>query len=998
MLQFQQIEYTFERGLDTKTDVKSIQPPFALTVENGVYTATKSIKLRNGYTESTSISGGGLACFSFNDDIMLISDREIFAFDEQLLGSSLVHSKQSYVPLMTQTKALEITGNIQHAPWSLVINSNIAMVSWTDAGDNIRVKAIDSDGGTLLASYQAAIGSNFDASSLFAFSDRIGILYRDTSNNKLFFNSTTDALTAFVPSSAIDLGLTVKYYYASYVPSLDKIVFIFQNGSNVIQIAYVDKTGTVTNVTVVDAGAATFGVSHHVAWRNTNNTLQFLVTYIDLNGQPQFRAFDSTFGFQFGFTVDSLGPTYSQVASVFDGTKWAMFWNKVETTYSSAQHLLRGTLIDPLTGSFITEVTIGYDAELYIPPTVINDVLYLGIFRRVINDLSLASYQLLSSQLYGGGNSNYSLLLRSPFTLVRFAIPNVDFGTSKPLYSSLGNNSSLLIYPTISAEFDVPFAGTVSQLPSILLSFMSGAVKLTADALDKSLTVGGVVPLYYDNKVIVESGFDVPEPPALAGHSSGSNNYIYAITFGWSSTNGVPEESEPSANLLVSGVATINGSNPLTIHIIPPQFTVKKNTYINIYRSVDNGTTLYLVDRLFGDENTGPISYTDTLADGNPPPTTPYGTPASGLQANLQLYTTGISSELGNNIVPDGNIVKVQMNRLFIAGNAQFPSRVFFSKTGVPTAFPSEFFEDARPDDGDQVTGLAKMDGNLVIFKQHSIFLLTGNGPADNGTNNDFVLARLASDVGCTDPRSVVEFSQGVLFKGTTGIYWLSRGLQVQYIGAPVEAFNNLDIVSATLYPEMNSVYFATDADIILVYNYFSNAWSVFNQFDVAGAMLFKGSYRHFSSQATLYSENKTGTVSDFNDNGLSIPFRFQSPWLYIDNRLSLKRYKRVALLSSYKNQGTLDINFYYDYIDTIAQSVSFTPAAVGGYGLGNYGLGFYSSTNGILDLRSKMQRQKAESLSIEVLFNNVNEFFQLSGITLEIGSKVGLKQSKVAA
>src|SRR5258708_3161156 len=76
--------------------------------------------------------------------------------------------------------------------------------------------------------------------------------------------------------------------------------------------------------------------------------------------------------------------------------------------------------------------------------------------------------------------------------------------------------------------------------------------------------------------------------------------------------------------------------------------------------------------------------------------------------------------------VPQGNYASWFHNYLFVANSAAHPNRVFWSVLGDPTTFNSSDFIDINPSDGDQITGLAILNDELYVFKNNTIWTLTG--------------------------------------------------------------------------------------------------------------------------------------------------------------------------------------------------------------------------------------------------------------------------------
>ena len=124
---------------------------------------------------------------------------------------------------------------------------------------------------------------------------------------------------------------------------------------------------------------------------------------------------------------------------------------------------------------------------------------------------------------------------------------------------------------------------------------------------------------------------------------------------------------------------------------------------------------------------------------------------------------------------PIGNIGIVFQNYLFYAGVATAPSRLYFSDLGDPTTWPAiNFIDVPSPYDGDPITGLAILYGNLIIFKRHSIYIMTGTSATT------FALSATNAAVGCVSPYSVVGVENNVYFVSDKGLYAINLSNEKQ--------------------------------------------------------------------------------------------------------------------------------------------------------------------------------------------------------------------------
>lgn len=153
--------------------------------------------------------------------------------------------------------------------------------------------------------------------------------------------------------------------------------------------------------------------------------------------------------------------------------------------------------------------------------------------------------------------------------------------------------------------------------------------------------------------------------------------------------------------------------------------------------------------------------------------------PDTDINTRELIYTTG--GQAGNYPCPSHRFGLQAGNRMFVAGLWD-PTLVAVSKPFVPDE-PAQFVEDNafRILSPAPVTALGWMDGSLVIFCEHAIYVVSGDGPDRQGSGAYLAPQRLAGDVGCTDWRTVREVPQGLLFQNDRGFYLLPRGF-----GAPI--------------------------------------------------------------------------------------------------------------------------------------------------------------------------------------------------------------------
>lgn len=157
--------------------------------------------------------------------------------------------------------------------------------------------------------------------------------------------------------------------------------------------------------------------------------------------------------------------------------------------------------------------------------------------------------------------------------------------------------------------------------------------------------------------------------------------------------------------------------------------------------------------------------------------------------AAVSTRTTAVSPSSGVDICS-------YLNRLFVLGGAPAasttiePNSLFWSDPGgAPAGAVTEWQDDVSglinrivvgdDDQNDIAVGLASLPNALVIFKERSIWTMTGQTPTT------WTLKRVVAGVGCQDANSIVEVNDRIYFLGQDGFYTFD-GVGVARISDPV--------------------------------------------------------------------------------------------------------------------------------------------------------------------------------------------------------------------
>jgi hypothetical protein len=324
------------------------------------------------------------------------------------------------------------------------------------------------------------------------------------------------------------------------------------------------------------------------------------------------------------------------------------------------------------------------------------------------------------------------------------------------------------------------------------LYISGGALQECAEAADPTYSVQ-----------IPENGF--PHYPAVTlnvgvatgGALTAGQEYNYCALYRWQDSVGRVHRGAPSAVKAASPsptgiwlttrvrIATLSGSVKVG--------GMSGNPVAEVYRSWNGGPYYYVgstgaIDAV--SVNDVSTTYDDIIAD-------------TTVASNHVLYT---SLDILPTEPPSGARLMCQGGqRLFTVGWRE--NTVQFSKLYVATA-PWEFVDDDtfRISVPSRITALGWMDGALVIFCASAIYIVTGDGPNDQGVGAFSDPRQLPAAVGADSPH-VVEVAEGLMYKGGGTIWLLPRGF-----GPPQP---DGDAIQETLgrFPHLRAAFKAANAD-----------------------------------------------------------------------------------------------------------------------------------------------------------------------------------------
>lgn len=963
-LQRQTLSIPISEGLDTKTDEKQVPIGKALALENVRFQKTGKLSKRFGFTKKTiTTSQNNLNTYSLN---AVISDNEYIAVKSNsgIFGYSSSDDKwikQGLYPggakIKTDTIAKNTYDQLNPNQDTSPDGKYTAYCCIQKKGIIKSVLLVLQDNDTGLKKYEYYADNN-----LIDNPKVICDYYNGNLRVTLWFQTGTSLCY-----QVYDKDLTV---ILSLIPTITPV----GNCWNVVKddsFQYLTRqSGTNVNATRYRFdGQSNLGGTITAVTAASNTSMSSIVIGSDIH--VSYPISGGLYLVRLSKTTFSLGIKTNKVISPQP--------NRVALGYNGTQLVL---MYDSLTP--------------YVPTGNAFNVGYLL--------LSLSFYNTDASDIYGR-----LILASDPY----YINGNVNCIVTSP--SSAGNNSYYIFDPinNIMAQvFSPTLADTSNSLTTTKVSIIGDRVimaltrnkgiALNIGELFSTIGLSGVNLRYgcnykdnsrvkVDQRLYVNDG-SLIELDKSAPHENGfiikaefksievftgttvpdiaNKKFSYAIIYEYFDSNGLVTRSAP--DYFTTLATTPANTSNIVITLYSPVGSLKYvDSFVKpisgvIYRTTNNGTIYYRIGEvILTNKGFADGIYEDTASD-------------ISISDNETLYTTG--GVLENNPSPPAEFCFSGGNRIFVGGLEEKDELGFSKKQlfGESVAF-SDFFRirvaTGTSSDKTPISAGGYMDGKVIIFRGQSIYFCQGDGPTEIGLGEFSNPEIISSDVGCYEPRSVLNYPDGILFKSKKGIYILGRDLSIFYIGAAVEEFNSKFVIASCLSEKFNEARFYLDSGECLVYNYLFKTWSVFKDQTLKDADSYAGMPILISNN-TIFHE----TENLYKDDGSFYSMKFISPWLKLDLVQGYVRCYQLWIIGDYKSAHTLKCRVYTDYDNSIYE---------------DYSLVYSNTDSPQYQFQISLPKQKVESIKFEIFDSNHavgsnGEAYDLSNIQVEIGIKAG--------
>lgn len=980
-LQRQTVSINLARGLDTKTDKKMVTADKLLVLENSKFKKGDSLSKRNGYTALGKLQLDGATSLTNVSALGFFGD-ELLAIDGNCLCSYLESSdawiNKGFLYNVGVTSENIIKNSSQQSDPQVGYLNNILVFAWEDSRGGIRASITSLTDNQIIVN-DTELSSTGINPKIINYGGKIYVYYIEGTN--FITRSVAPVSPSFSSATTLSTNIngTNKVYDVVKFGALG--VVAYNNTAGNTQVSYITTdpaigtpfSGQPSAVTFTDNSVSAVTVFEHdetyihIIQHNANG-LRATVLNADFTTQQATTTLDAT-----------TSPVTTRIAAQRVSSTDLTVYYTVDNSSDKDQTFIRKV-------SWDVSGTVGTSTVLKRS---------VGLAAKGFTDAAGTFYLPVQHQ---STLQSTSFIINASGAIVSKFLGTItgDLPAAESVISdvvSLGDDKFMLAKERkgrLQSESGVLFTTTgVAQVEFDL----SPARKIRSEQLGASVQFTGGIISGYDGAQVYEQGFNLyPENIGIVGSASGGNlsdgTRQYILLYEWTDARGQIYRSTPS----VAQSFTLSGggsSQKATITFPTLRMTARESVSLVVYRTENNGATFYRVTSVtsltLNDTTVDSVSIEDTLAD-------------ASITSNEILYTTG--NVLENASPPTASIIAPFKNRTFLLG-LENKNQFAYSKEyvqGDAVNYAAEFIGQLE-DEAEEIVAGAALDDNFIIFKETNIFAIVGNGPDATGLGETFSAPKpIPSRTGCdkNSPNSVVTTPIGLMYKSSKGIYLLDRGLNAGYIGAPVEEFNNEDVLAANVITDDDEVRFLTSAGNILTYNYYYDRWSVFKTFSGAVDTVVADNIYYLSNTTTVLKEDSTGLFTDDNS---GINQVVVTPWYKFNKTQGFQRVRKALILGEFKGNHIFKVSIGYDFHDyytdefIVRAGTIFETETWGDNATWGSGDVWGGSDPDVFQLEFRPSRQKCQAIRFkfeDIFDGNRTEGFELSNIIMEVAAKKG--------
>ena len=1006
------ININFGQGLDTKSDPYQVHVGKFLQLQNSVFDTAGRLTKRNGFNSITNLPNINQTTITTLNNNLIATGSDLFAYSQD---TNQWIDKGSIQPVQLSAQTLVRASTSQSGQDAAVASNGLICTVYMD-NSAAYFQISDSSTGTQIRS-RTSIAS-IDLTSTATNAPRVFVVGNSFVVTYLSLVAATPHLryipiptanpNAILGSASLDIGTSVAGINAGYDAVVVNNTLYYAWAASSISVRMNLLPSTFVSPSSITTSSTHSATQMSVTVDNSNpaNPTIWTTFYDAATSAGYTVAYDSTLTVVRRAELQTITATNTSHITSSASAGVLTLFVEVNNTYA-VPYPTSNVKSDYITKQLVT--TAGLSGS----PVVVLRSVGLGSKSFIVNSTiyMLAVYDVTTSGTESSNEPTYFLIDSSGNIYMRLASTNAGGYVGGQVLPSVSSLNSSMLVPYLIKDFlaavnkgfatGLPANGVYTQTGINLATFTINTVNQYSNEIAGALHLTGGQLWEFDGVKPVEQGFQV-YPEATAGATSAvggsidkAQAYYYSFTYEWTDNQGMLHRSAPSIPLVVTttGTASTNTlyvpTNRLTYKVTPNPVRIVG------YRWSTGQQVSYQFTSITSPVVNDPTVDYVTIVDNNPD---------SIVLGNTILYTTGGVVE---NIAAPASVAScLYKNRLFLV-DAEDRNLLWYSKQvieAVPVEMSDLFTIYVAPTSGAQgstgpTTALSAMDDKLIVFKRDSIYYITGSGPDNTGSSNDFSdPIYVTSSVGCSNPSSIVLMPSGIMFQSDKGIWLLGRDLTTNYIGAAVEAYNSNVVESAIAIPGTNQVRFILNSGITLMYDYYFEQWGTFSNIYAISATLYNGAHTYLNKFGVVYQE----TPQTYLDGSTPVLMSFQTSWINLTGIQGFQRFYFMYLLGTYYTPYTLNVQLAYNYSLSASQSVIVKPDNYSPNWGGDPVWGSSTPWGGpgnVFEARVFPETQKCETFQV-----TVNELYDpslgvasgqgltLSGLNLVVGAKKGYR------
>ena len=199
---------------------------------------------------------------------------------------------------------------------------------------------------------------------------------------------------------------------------------------------------------------------------------------------------------------------------------------------------------------------------------------------------------------------------------------------------------------------------------------------------------------------------------------------------------------------------------------------------------------------------------------------------------------------------------------------------------------------------------------------------------------------------------------------------YLTRGLELQYIGDPVQGYNHIKVLRSVELKDKNEIRFILESNDILVYNHHYKKWSVI-EFDCQDSVVFRDEIFYIGG-GTL---NKGFLSKEINNENpaSSIPSALSTGWVSFSLLSEFKKVKAIKVTLELDGAEEISCDIKYNFDESVSETLNLTESrfnmgGISGLRMGDQVFGGQTLSD-VRRIRFQPKRQKCESFKIDFKF-----------------------------